>query len=63
MGAALDDGVPLVDIVQYQLNLWTAVGLVVTVLAAIGIIAFMDIGRDSLVYAKFSLNTQGFKND
>ncbi len=62
-GAALDDEVPLEDIVQYQLNLWTAVGLVVTVLVTIQIIAFMDIKRDSLIYAKFSWNTQGFKND
>ncbi len=61
--AALDDEVPLEDIVQYQLNLWTAVGLVVTVLVTIQIIAFMDIKRDSLIYAKFSWNTQGFKND
>ncbi len=51
------------DIVQYQLNLWTAVGLIITVLAAIGIIALIDIGRDSLLYAKISMNTQGLKDD
>ncbi len=55
--------VELVDIVQYQLNLWTSVCLVVAVLAAIGIIAFMDVGYDSLLYAKFPMNIQCFKND
>ncbi len=64
VAAATSSGdVNLVDIVQYQLNLWTGVFLVVGVMVAVGMIAFMDVGRDSLLYAKFSMNTQDLKND
>jgi hypothetical protein len=47
----------LVDITQYQLNLWTGVFFALLVFAAIYGVATMDIGRDSLLYAKFQADT------
>jgi hypothetical protein len=47
----------LIDITQYQLNLWTGVFFALLIFAAIYGVATMDIGRDSLLYAKFQADT------
>ncbi|KAG5175254.1 hypothetical protein JKP88DRAFT_351601 [Tribonema minus] len=61
-GANATANVTLVDITQYQLNLWTGVFFALLVVAAIYGVASMDIGRDSLLYAKFQADTSA-KND
>jgi hypothetical protein len=55
--------VTLDDITQYQLNLWTGFFLAVIVLVAVMMVGCMDIGRDSLLYAKFQADTSGLKVD
>jgi len=45
--------VTLVEIVTFQINLWTSVGLVLILLSAICCMINMDIQPDSLLYAKF----------
>jgi hypothetical protein len=56
------DDSTLIDIKQFQLNLWTGVFLTLLAFMAIYGVANMDVGRDSLLYAKFQADTSG-KND
>lgn len=51
------------EISAFQVNLWTAVGLVLLVLAAVGALANMEVIPDSLLYAKFQADVSGFKSD
>jgi len=51
------------QISEYQICLWTAVGLIASVFAAIMMTAFMTIEPDNILYAKFQADTSGLKND
>ncbi|CAM9641962.1 unnamed protein product [Ascophyllum nodosum] len=53
------ENVTLVDIVQYQLNLWTGVGLAFMAFLAVYATMNMDVQPDSLLYAKFIADTSG----
>ena len=56
-GNSTAGNITLNEITQYQLNLWTGVFFALLVIAAIYGVATMDIGRDSLLYAKFQADT------
>lgn len=51
---------PLIDdISAYQIFVWTAVALFLMLYAAVSSLANMDLGYDSLLYAKFQADTHG----
>lgn len=43
----------LTEIVQYQINLWASIALILVLLSAIACLVNMDVQPDSLLYAKF----------
>lgn len=45
------------EIVQYQINMWTGICLILMVLAAVLLMVYMDVQPDSLLYAKFQADT------
>ncbi|TDH72523.1 hypothetical protein CCR75_004877 [Bremia lactucae] len=51
--STLSGAVSMADIAEFQIILWTSVLLVAILLMAIMAMANMDVGRDSLLYAKF----------
>ena len=51
--------VTLVEITQFQLNMWTGVGLALLGFLAIYATFTMDVQPDSLLYAKFITDTSG----
>lgn len=51
------------DIAEYQIALWTSVLLVAALVLAIVAMGTMDVGRDSLLYAKFTTSANNRKND
>lgn len=60
---ASDEDIPsLTEIRNYQLILWISIGLILTLLSSIGMLASMPIEADSLLYAKFR-SPSGRKND
>ncbi len=50
------------DIGRYQIALWTTVLLIVTVIATVYSLMYMDLKRDTLLYSKFNPNWAGRKN-
>lgn len=57
--ATVEANVTLVDITQFQLNMWTGVGLALLGFLAIYATFTMDVQPDSLLYAKFITDTSG----
>lgn len=59
--AATNGDIPMpfsgADIVNYQVALWTAIALVAVLFLAVCSMTNMDVGRDSLLYAKFQADT------
>jgi len=51
------------EIANYNMCAWTGVFLILVLLASIYLLATMDIGRDSLIYAKFQTDLSNAKND
>lgn len=51
--------VTLVEITQFQINMWTGVGLALLGFLAIYATFTMDVQPDSLLYAKFITDTSG----
>jgi len=51
------------DIAEYQIVLWTSVVLVAALLLAVVAMGNMDVGRDSLLYAKFTTSAGHRKAD
>ncbi|CAN0299570.1 unnamed protein product, partial [Hapterophycus canaliculatus] len=51
--------VTLVDITQFQLNMWPGVGLALAGFLAVYATFNMDVQPDSLLYAKFITDTSG----
>jgi hypothetical protein len=51
------------QISQYQICLWVGVFFVLLILASVCGIANMDVEPDSLLYAKFQVNTSDGKRD
>lgn len=51
--------VTMADITQFQLNMWTGVGLALAGFFAIYATFNMDVQPDSLLYAKFITDTTG----
>lgn len=54
-----NENTTLVEIAQFQLNLWTGVGLALVAFLAIYMTMNMDVQPDSLLYAKFIADTSG----
>lgn len=44
------------QISRYQIVLWVAVGLALTLAAAVGALVFMDLGRDPVLYNQFKMD-------
>ena len=57
--AASTNTTSLEDITQFQLNMWTGVGLALVGFLAIYATFTMDVQPDSLLYAKFITDTSG----
>uniref|UniRef100_A0A7S2UY46 Uncharacterized protein n=1 Tax=Fibrocapsa japonica TaxID=94617 RepID=A0A7S2UY46_9STRA len=55
--------IPIEDIVQYQINLWVAIGLITAVFAAIMAMCTMEINPDNILTAKFQADLSGLKVD
>lgn len=53
------NNVTLIEIAQFQLNMWTGVGLALLGFLAIYATFTMDVQPDSLLYAKFITDTSG----
>jgi len=51
------------EIANYNMCAWTGVFLILVLLTSIYMLATMDIGRDSLIYAKFQTDLSNAKND
>jgi hypothetical protein len=55
---------PLIeDISAYQIFLWTSFVLFLILSSAVSCLCNMDVGYDSLLYAKFRADTSGSKTD
>lgn len=57
--AASSNSTSLEDITQFQLNMWTGVGLALVGFLALYATFNMDVQPDSLLYAKFITDTSG----
>uniref|UniRef100_A0A7S1XSY4 Uncharacterized protein n=2 Tax=Phaeomonas parva TaxID=124430 RepID=A0A7S1XSY4_9STRA len=68
-GRRLDDsgnsteGYTQEEIDEFQVNLWTAVFLILLTLGAVMALVTMHVIPDSLLYAKFQADVSGFKDD
>ncbi len=56
---AASNNTTMTDITQFQLNMWTGVGLALLGFLAIYATLNMDVQPDSLLYAKFITDTSG----